>query len=525
MLIKFFKNGQGGGSAPVDYLVANKVLAYDENRNLVRDEAGKPVLKERDPLPEVLAGDPERTKLLIDSSRNKWSYRAGVLSFDKSDAPSEAQQRTVMDRFETLAFAGLERDQYDVLWVRHTHENRVELHFCTPRLELTTGNSLNIAPPGYLKAMDALRDMLNKEHGWADPEDPSRARETKVATERKQRAQSREEIQDWISELVVAGRITTRPEMIETLQSAGFEIPRAGKTYLTVKDPETDTRWRLKGSLFHEGWTREATAQRTLESQHASRRTAPRRLDGISLDELRDRYQSHTQKRADYNRARFGRSASRNQDRDRSRAEPLEKAARPLSSGAQMVPAPVGSGRIIFTAVGAGRNLVLGNQLSGMANSQEPSKRAGRQPERIPAAQPDKRHPGPLHPQSNHHHVQRHEGVIHGTLKPPGARIVGLRATIDRRLSAFQRGAQRLGETLDRFAERTTGTAGNLSKRLNQLASSVQRGIARLADRSSQLQRALGHPQQRHELNRPDPEQDKRRLAMKPRTPTTGMER
>ncbi|GHB26257.1 hypothetical protein GCM10007094_13050 [Pseudovibrio japonicus] len=220
MLIKLFKNGQGGGAAPVDYLVADKVLAYDENRNLLRNASGAPLLKERDPLPEVLAGNPEHTKLLIDSSRHKWSYRAGVMSFDTTDSPSEEQQQKVMEAFERLAFAGLERDQFDVLWVRHTHEDRVELHFCTPRLELSTGNSLNIAPPGYIKAMDVLRDMLNKEHGWADPQDPSRARETKLTTERKDRASSREEIQHWLEELIVVGCIKNRPEMIENLQDA-----------------------------------------------------------------------------------------------------------------------------------------------------------------------------------------------------------------------------------------------------------------------------------------------------------------
>lgn len=31
-------------------------------------------------------------------------------------------------------------------WVRHTHEDRVELHLCTPSMELHSGRSLNIAP-------------------------------------------------------------------------------------------------------------------------------------------------------------------------------------------------------------------------------------------------------------------------------------------------------------------------------------------------------------------------------------------
>ena len=57
MLIKFFPNGKGGGAGPVDYLTARTVLAYDENRDLIRDESGQPQQVARDPLPEILRGE------------------------------------------------------------------------------------------------------------------------------------------------------------------------------------------------------------------------------------------------------------------------------------------------------------------------------------------------------------------------------------------------------------------------------------------------------------------------------------
>ncbi|MEM8658701.1 MAG: relaxase/mobilization nuclease domain-containing protein, partial [Pseudomonadota bacterium] len=142
MLIKFFPNGKGAGAGPVGYLVAERVLAYDGNRDLIRDANGQPAIVTRDPLPEVLRGNPERTEALIDANRHQWTYRAGVISFADSDHPTEDQQAEVMVQFERLAFAGLDPEQYEVLWVRHLHEGRVELHFCTPRLELTTGKSL-----------------------------------------------------------------------------------------------------------------------------------------------------------------------------------------------------------------------------------------------------------------------------------------------------------------------------------------------------------------------------------------------
>jgi len=49
MLIKFFPNGKGAGAGPVGYLVAREVLAYDANRDLIRDPNGQALTMTRDP--------------------------------------------------------------------------------------------------------------------------------------------------------------------------------------------------------------------------------------------------------------------------------------------------------------------------------------------------------------------------------------------------------------------------------------------------------------------------------------------
>lgn len=149
MLIKFFARGTGSGSGPVDY------VTHAEER-------------EHSP-PEVLRGDPDQTRELIDSSDHKWRYTSGVLSFATTDAPTRAQQGFVMDEFERTAFAGLERESYDILWVRHSHTDngRIELHFVVPRVELVSGKALNIAPPGWEGLYAPLRDALNLENDWS----------------------------------------------------------------------------------------------------------------------------------------------------------------------------------------------------------------------------------------------------------------------------------------------------------------------------------------------------------------------
>lgn len=306
MLIQFFPNGKGAGAGPVGYLIATTVLAYDDNRDLRRDDHGTPLTVTRDPRPEVLRGDPARTEALIDACPHQWTYRAGVISFTRNDAPDDRQQAEVMDRCEELAFAGLDRDQYDCLWVRHTHEDRVELHFCTPRMELSTGKSLNIAPPGYQAAFDSLRDLMNKTHAWADPLDADRAQAVREQPEAPTRAQGREELHSWIIDQISIGAIHDRGSITEVLREVGYELPRLGKDYLTVKDPETGERWRLKGEIFREGWQAPTAApEREAEHRSGQAQGRERRLDGVTTGELQERFADHCERRTEYNRGRY----------------------------------------------------------------------------------------------------------------------------------------------------------------------------------------------------------------------------
>nr|WP_232221531.1 relaxase/mobilization nuclease domain-containing protein [Desulfovibrio sp. 6_1_46AFAA] len=46
-----------------------------------------------------------------------------------------------------MAFAGLEPDQRNILWVQHSHAGHHELHFVIPRVELSSGKAFNPCPP------------------------------------------------------------------------------------------------------------------------------------------------------------------------------------------------------------------------------------------------------------------------------------------------------------------------------------------------------------------------------------------
>lgn len=63
MIVKFFRHGTGGGSAVFDYL-----LGKDGDR----------------PDAEILRGDVDQQKLLIDSLEFKRQYTSGCLSFEEA---------------------------------------------------------------------------------------------------------------------------------------------------------------------------------------------------------------------------------------------------------------------------------------------------------------------------------------------------------------------------------------------------------------------------------------------------------
>lgn len=489
MIISFFSTGTGGGAAPVDYLTAREVLAYDENRNLIRDDNGQPQTKIRDPLPKVLHGNPDQTRDLIDASPNMWSYTAGVISFAASDDPSPDAEQEAIELFEALAFAGLDRDQYDCLWVRHSHEGNVELHFCTPRLELSTGKALNIAPPGHENAFSSLRDLMNKTHGWADPLEPERAREVLATIEAPTRAQGREALHDWIFDQISVGIITDRASMIDALADAGFEIPRTSKNYITAKDPDTGERWRLKGEIFHDDWQAEPP-RREIERGPGGDSERPRRLDGISAGELQERFQQHCDQRAAYNRNRYQVLSQRQQERvgEAERDDPT--LADDLALGDR------GDG-LILDRDSTDRELVLDGFDHALG-----ADRARSDPDRTGWADVGDTGPRPdgvedLHDGANANYLHRDNGALddQSTDNTPdsiGTRIARIRRTVGDGLREVSQGIARLGETLDQQDRKQGEWLGALRGAIDEITSHVRHHISRLAARGAELRHASG---------------------------------
>ena len=160
MHIKFLARGTGSARDAAGYLLGE------------RDAAGKP----REGV-EVLRGNPDMVAAVADSLDFEHRYTSGVIAWAPDDQPTDEQIEAVLDAFEETAWAGLEPDRY--AWAAVLHRERsggAHVHVLAARCDLETGRSLNIAPPGWRRTFDPLRDAFNHEHGWGRPDDPARAR-------------------------------------------------------------------------------------------------------------------------------------------------------------------------------------------------------------------------------------------------------------------------------------------------------------------------------------------------------------
>ncbi|MGL5952137.1 MAG: relaxase/mobilization nuclease domain-containing protein [Providencia rustigianii] len=294
MIVGFSSYGQGSGNAATDYLT-------DKSRTTEREENP----------PEVIKGDIESTNALINSLEFQHKYTSGVLSFSPDETITPEMEKAIIERFEQVAFSGMEKDRYDISWVRHSHAGHHELHFITPRVDLETGKSFNIKPPGKetQAVFDDFRSEINARYGLSDPDDPSRKRDIALSSgELKAKLTDRIDVKETVNEIldrqVIAGAVQNRADVVDSLKEMGFEINREGKNYLSIKDPESGEKFRLKGTIYE----RDFTPSGTIEKEERARLRDYSKPDERVAGEFAERVNRHIEKRAEYNANRYGKS-------------------------------------------------------------------------------------------------------------------------------------------------------------------------------------------------------------------------
>ncbi|NDV23840.1 relaxase/mobilization nuclease domain-containing protein [Desulfovibrio sp. JC022] len=290
MYMKVFAHGRGNGAKAINYVI-------------------DPLRKGREESPpQVLRGDPKAVQRVIGSTDRVWKYTSGVLSWAPQDKVSPQLEKEVMDDFEKVAFAGLEQDQYSILWVRHSHAGHHEMHFIIPRTELRSDKAMNPCPPNWHKQYDVWRDLWNERKQWARPDELKRSRLLQPGKDihspkGKQLHDFRKTVTDFLAQGIADGLHKDRADLIKALEEVGLSVVRQGKKYITLELPEDKKRVRLKGGIYESSWRVERQAERADElAISGSGADRQQRIAGLEreLAEI-------CRKRAEFHHSRYGR--------------------------------------------------------------------------------------------------------------------------------------------------------------------------------------------------------------------------
>lgn len=307
--IKFLAHGRGSAAHASAYLL-------DELDHLGNVRAGI----------EVLRGDATTFNAICDSSPHLWKYTSGVIAWSKEDAPTDAQIKEVLDDFEKHAFAGLEQSQYHLFAVQHTDDDGSKhIHVLTPRIDLESGKSLNIAPPGHEKHFDSLRDYFNTKYEWSRPDDLLLTQTTqepnhiaKLNAQAKNILSSNEletltkkqfcsAIDNYVKTLLKTQMAENRADIIKCIEQLdGIESIKQSKEFLTAT-LSNGKKHRLKGDFYDEQFEIRSYSEH-LTAAAASRASSNELAAALQdADQLRATYRA---KREAYNEQHYAFAAS-----------------------------------------------------------------------------------------------------------------------------------------------------------------------------------------------------------------------
>jgi len=235
MVVKFFSNKGGGGIGAINYLLDKKRVALDQAK--------------------LLKGNEELTRKLISLIDNKQKLTVGCLSFSEKNIDEDLKFKLIED-FENILMAGLDKNQYNILWVQHTDKDRLELNFAIPKLELKSKKALQ---PYYHKSdlarVEIWQDMTNLKYRFDNPKDPKNRRSVNTTKVEISKTKSYESVNKQIQNAVREGKIKSRDELILALERNNIEITRKSDDYLSLKLPNSKKARRFKHDIYTSRFT------------------------------------------------------------------------------------------------------------------------------------------------------------------------------------------------------------------------------------------------------------------------------
>ena len=285
MVVKFFGNKKGGSTASID--------------DLLNERKSKGTAR-------LLQGDEQLTRDIINSLNFKQKTTVGCLSFEEKNISEDLKYKLMAD-FENMLLPNMQ-DRYNILWVEHIDKGRLELNFVIPKIDLESQKSLN---PYYhkadLKRVELWQDLTNLENSFTNPKDPSKARTLETNSKELHLSKDYETLDKTLHELVNAGALESRADIIELLQKNNIEVTRTGADYLAIKLPESKKAKRFKGEIYNEQFTSTGELDKVSERKKREVEQFNNRDIKQEIRELRAELNQHTQAKVEYYGKRFKR--------------------------------------------------------------------------------------------------------------------------------------------------------------------------------------------------------------------------
>lgn len=325
--------GSTGQARADDY---RALTMYMDSPWVMKVIGGARVRVDRTPVPEILFGRAEVLRRQIAALPFQRKYRFGLLSFEESDIDvvafnsGDPRRRREVDLalalFVEALWPGVPADARPMPYVTtHTHTGRLEINVAHPRAVHVNGRAFSHNPDPPTRQGEpseywrSFRDLLNLTFGWADPEDPARrlifARpdwEAKLLAEGERagltavpdrRDQALYAVWDAVQTCEVFSREDVLGVLDGHLAPAGWRVLSTTDKTVTIGAPGAPPkqRLRLRGRYFSADFDgRPETPDPEAVLWEKARRLA-------ELETAPARFQAAWEKRAAYNRERYGR--------------------------------------------------------------------------------------------------------------------------------------------------------------------------------------------------------------------------
>lgn len=187
-------------------------------------------------------------------------YKSAVIAFAPGDDPSDEDIEAILDEFQEVCCAGLDKTRFCFVAYLHRSPDKVDVHVLIAKVDLWTGLQFNAAPPGWERDFDPLRDAWNWRKGWARPDDSRRARAlqpgaaspgdaARIRAGLAVEPDTKKLLAEVLTARVQAGVVNNRADVVAALSEFG-EITRNPADFVSVKLPGHTKAVRLRGTLF-----------------------------------------------------------------------------------------------------------------------------------------------------------------------------------------------------------------------------------------------------------------------------------